>query len=288
MNIEDVVLEIREILDNKRKEFQLTFEEESHKYTMLDLDNKLHSKWPSVSKVMKLFYDEFPSEEKAFEMSGGDPEKTEELLNEWKMAGEYSTNIGSRVHFLLEQHSLDMFNYKKTIREPIYNCDAVQITKSDSMVFAGKNFLETMRQRGAHLIDTEIVLGHPELGYTGQGDTGWLIENKSKTGFGLIITDYKTNKEKNFIVQRYIKPMRPPFQYLPNNALGHYKTQLPLYGKLLLKMLEGTKYEDIKLLGCIIVRLTENREFVEYRVDKNTIDTILQMDIKSELTKLKK
>lgn len=288
MDLYKVAEEIREILENKRKEFQLTFEEESHKYTMLDLDNKLHSKWPSVSKVMKLFYDEFPSEEKAFEMSGGDPEKTEELLNEWKMAGEYSTNIGSRVHFLLEQHSLDMFNYKKTIREPIYNCDAVQITKSDSMVFAGKNFLETMRQRGAHLIDTEIVLGHPELGYTGQGDTGWLIENKSKTGFGLIITDYKTNKEKNFIVQKYIKPMRPPFQYLPNNALGHYKTQLPLYGKLLLKMLEGSKYEDIKLLGCIIVRLTEDREYVEYRVDKNTIDTILQMDIKSQLTKLKK
>jgi hypothetical protein len=119
MNIEESVLEIREILENKRKEFQLTFEEESHKYTMLDLDNKLHSKWPSVSKVMKLFYDEFPSEEKAFEMSGGDPEKTEELLNEWKMAGEYSTNIGSRVHFLLEQHSLNMFNYKKTIREQI-------------------------------------------------------------------------------------------------------------------------------------------------------------------------
>jgi hypothetical protein len=288
MNIEESVLEIREILENKRKEFQLTFEEESHKYTMLDLDNKLHSTWPSVSKVMKLFYDEFPSEEKAFEMSGGDPEKTEELLNEWKMAGEYSTNIGSRVHFLLEQHSLDMFNYKKTIREPIYNCDAIQITKSDSMTFAGKNFLEMMKQRGAYLIDTEIVLGHPELGYTGQGDTGWLIENKSKTGFGLIITDYKTNKEKNFIVQKYIKPMRPPFQYLPNNALGHYKTQLPLYGKLLLKMLEGSKYEDIKLLGCIIVRLTEDREYVEYRVDKNTIDTILQMDIKSQLTKLKK
>jgi hypothetical protein len=82
--------------------------------------------------------------------------------------------------------------------------------------------------------------------------------------------------------------MRPPFQYLPNNALGHYKTQLPLYGKLLLKMLEGSKYEDIKLLGCIIVRLTEDRKYVEYKVDKNTIDTILQMDIKSELTKLKK
>jgi hypothetical protein len=288
MSIEESVLEIREILENKRKEFQLTFEEESHKYTMLGLDEELTDSWPSVSKVMKLFYDEFPSEEKAFEMSGGDPEKTEELLNEWKMAGEYSTNIGSRVHFLLEKHSLNMFNYNKTIREPIFNCDAIQITKSDSMVFAGKNFLELMKQRGAHLIDTEIVLGHPELGYVGQGDTGWLIENASKTGFGLIITDYKTNKEKNFLVQKYIKPMRPPFEYLPNNALGHYKTQLPLYGKLLLKMLEGTKYENIKLLGCIIVRLTEDREYVEYRVDKQTMDLILDMDIKPKLTKLKK
>jgi hypothetical protein len=82
--------------------------------------------------------------------------------------------------------------------------------------------------------------------------------------------------------------MRHPFEYLPNNALGHYNTQLPLYGKLLLKMLEGTKYENIKLLGCIIVRLTEEREFVEYRVERKTINTILEMDIKSKLTKLKK
>ena len=131
-------------------------------------------------------------------------------------------------------------------------------------------------------------MGHPELGYTGQGDTGWLIENKNKTGFGFIITDYKTNKEKNFIKQWYTKPMLQPFQYLPNNALGHYNTQLPLYGKLLLKMLEGTKYENIPLLGCIVVRLTDDREYVEYRVDKSTINTILDMDIKPMLNKLKK
>jgi hypothetical protein len=204
------------------------------------------------------------------------------------MSGEYATNMGSRVHFLLEKYSLDMFNYQKTIREPIYECDATQITKGDAMITAGKLFLEKMKERGAYLLDTEIVLGHPELGYTGQGDTGWLIENKNKTGFGFIITDYKTNKQKNFIKQWYTKPMRYPFQGLPNNALGHYNTQLPLYGKLLLKMLEGSKYENLKLLGCIVVRLTEDREYVEYRVDKSTINTILDMDIKPMLNKLKK
>jgi hypothetical protein len=155
------------------------------------------------------------------------------------------------------------------------------------MIVAGKNYVDLLKQRGCVLIDTEIVLGHPELGYTGQPDKVWVLIS-TKGEIGILITDWKTNQEKNFIVQKYIKPMRTPFQYLPNNALGHYKIQLPLYGKLLLKMLEGSKYENIKLLGCIIVRLTEEREYVEYRVDKNTIDTILQMDIKSELTKLKK
>jgi len=53
-------------------------------------------------------------------------------------------------------------------------------------------------------------------------------------------------------------------------------------------MLEGSKYENVKLLGCIIVRLTEDRKYVEYRVDKSTIDLILNMDIKSNLTKSKK
>jgi hypothetical protein len=53
-------------------------------------------------------------------------------------------------------------------------------------------------------------------------------------------------------------------------------------------MLEGTKYENIKILGCIIVRLTDEREFIEYRVERKTINTILEMDIKQYLTKIKK
>jgi len=287
MDLYKVAEEIREILNNKRKELQLTFEEEVHKYTMLSLSGELRSDYPSVSKVMKLFYDEFPTEKKAYEMSGGNPEETERLLAEWAEKGTRSTNMGSRVHYFLEEHVLNEFSINKNVRQPIFDCDAEQIVISDTMIVAGKNYVDLLKQRGCVLIDTEIVLGHPELGYTGQPDKVWLVIS-TKGEIGILITDWKTNQEKNFIVQRYIKPMRSPFQYLPNNALGHYKIQLPLYGKLILKMLEGSKYEDIKLLGCIIVRLTEDREYVEYRVDKNTIDTILQMDIKSELTKLKK
>jgi hypothetical protein len=53
-------------------------------------------------------------------------------------------------------------------------------------------------------------------------------------------------------------------------------------------MLEGTKYENIKFFGCVIVHLTDEQEFTEHRIPKKVIDIIMDMDIKSKLTKLKK
>jgi len=284
MDLQEIAKEIREILNKKRGELQLTFEEEAHKYTMVDLDGKLRTDFPSVSKVMKLFYDEFPADKNAFEMAGGDPDETERILSEWAEKGRKSTNMGSRVHYFLEEHTLKEFGIDKQVRQPIFDVDIQQLMTSDSMIVGGKKYIDLLKERGCVLLDTEIVLGHPELGYTGQPDKVWLVVGTSGQ-IGLLITDWKSNKEKNFIVQKYIKPMRKPFEHLPNNALGHYKTQLPLYGKLLIKMLEGTKYENIPLLGCIIVRVTEEREFVEYRVDKLTMNTILDMDIKKLLKK---
>ncbi len=73
--------------------------------------------------------------------------------------------------------------------------------------------------------------------------------------------------------------MYSPFQDYPSTALGHYYLQLPFYGKLLLKMLEGTKYSNIKLLGCIVVLLKENSEYEEFRVPKEIINRILEMDM---------
>lgn len=288
MDLNKIAQDIREVLDNKRKELELTFTEEDHKYFMKDTEGKLRDDYPSVSKVMKVFYDEFPKDEAANKKSKGDPVLKEKLLKEWESAGTYSTNMGSRVHFMLEKKSLDMFNLNKEVREPLFECDFTQILKGDSMIHAGSNFLELMKERGAVLLDTEIVLGDPELGYTGQGDTGWIIANKEKTEYGFIITDYKTNKEKNFQENQFTKKMKPPFQKHPNNALGHYFTQLPFYGKLLLKMLKGTKYENIKLYGCIVVHLKDDSKFEEYRVPKEVITTVLDMDMSKYLTNLKK
>ena len=202
IDLNEVAKEIREILEKRRLELDLTFVEDTHTYYMKDLDGKVRDNYPSVSKVMKYFYEEFDSEGISLRKAKGDPEVQQQLLDEWKAAGDYSTNMGSRVHYLLEKKTIEMFGSYKEVRQPIFECDFTQILKSDSMVSAGTDYLNLMVERGAVLIDTEIVLGDPELSYVGQPDKMWLIENKDKTEIGLICTDWKSNKKKNVILQQ--------------------------------------------------------------------------------------
>lgn len=273
--------EIRDIIEEVKDRLELSFIEEDHIYYMKDREGKVRSNFPSVSKVLKHFYEPFPAEDIAYRKAKGDRVEMQRLLYEWSAAGSYATNMGSRTHFLLEKKTIDMYGGYKDVREPIFECDIEQELKSNSMIKAGEKFLKLMEERGAYLLDTEMVLGHPDLGYTGQPDKVWLIMNKEKNGFGLVITDWKTNKEKNFKTNSFTKPMKTPFQKYPDNALGHYYLQLPFYGRLLKKMLEGTKYENISLLGCVVVLLKDNSEFEEFRVPSDVINKVMNLDLKS-------
>ena len=255
---------------------------------MVDESGLIRSDWPSVSKVMKLFYEEFDSDGIAEKKAQGDPEEKARLLKEWGDAGTYSTNMGSRVHYLLEKKSVEMFGLDKDVRQPMFDVDFTQILKGDSMISAGTRYLELMKERGGILLDTEIVLGSNELGYVGQPDKKWLFFNKDKTEVGIVITDWKTNKKKNFEASFFTKKMYQPFQQLDNTALGHYFTQLPFYGKLFLNMLKGSKYENIKVYGCIVVHLSDEGEFEEFRVPKEVQETIFNMDMGTYLKKIKK
>ena len=280
MRLNDVAKEIREIISQKQSELGLTFEETDHKYTMNG-----RTDYPSVSKVLKKFYTEFATEEVSYKVAKGDPIKQQELIAEWAAAGDYSTNMGSRVHFVLESEVIKKHGNYKEVRQPEFECDLTQIMKGDNMIVAGKKYLDLMEERGAVLLDTEMVLGHPELGYTGQPDKVWLMMNRDKTEYGIVITDWKTNKPKNFTVTNYTKKMLHPFDDYHDNALGHYYVQLPLYGKLLLKMLEGSKYGNIKLYGCVISHLKEYSLYDEYKVPQNIINIVMDMDVNQYLTK---
>jgi hypothetical protein len=279
MNLNDISLEIKDLLEKRRQELELTFIEEEHIYYMKDLDGQIKKNFPSVSKIIKKFHKPFDAEGMALKMSNGDPEGARQLQEQWKQAGELSTNMGSRVHFELETNLIDRFGNYKEVRQPIFTINEEQQRKSDNMIKAGKEFLDLMLERGAVLLDTEIVLGDPEEQYTGQPDKVWLMMNKEKTGFGFVTTDWKTNQPKNFEVHHYTGKLYAPFSEYHDNALGHYYLQLPLYGRLLLKMLKGTKFGDTKLLGNVVVLLKEDGTFTEYKVPPQINNAILTMDL---------
>ena len=285
MELKKIAEEIREIIEERKKELNLSFIEDTHTYYMRDHNGVTRKDWPSVSKVLKLFYEPFPAEDIAYRKAKGDRVEMQRLLDEWSAAGSYATNMGSRVHYVLEKKLIETNGDYKDVREPIFEIDLAQEIKSNSMIKAGEKFLKLMEERDAVLLDTEMVLGHPDLGYTGQPDKCWLVMNKGKTGFGLVITDWKTNKPKNFEVTQWTGLMKKPFGKIHDNSLGHYYLQLPFYAKLLLKMLEGTKYENLKLMGCIVVLVKDNSDFEEFRVPKHVIDTIMNMDMSEYLDK---
>ena len=286
MDLREIATEINQQLEEKRKELSLTFVEDKHIYYMKDLNGEIKNNYPSVSTVLGCFYEKFDSNKKALEMSKGDVDEQNFLLEKWKMSGEYATNLGSRVHYELEKYLVEQYGSYKQVRQPIFTCDNDQIIKSDNMIAAGKKFINLLHERGAVLLDTEIVLGDNEFGYTGQPDKVWLLMNKQKTDFGLLVTDWKTNQPKNFEVKPYTNMMYEPFWMYHNTSLSHYYIQLPLYGKLLLKMLKGSKFENIKLLGCIVTLLKEDRLFQEYRVPQDINTTVLNMDITKYTKKL--
>jgi hypothetical protein len=285
IDLKQIAQEMRDALEIRRQEMELTFIEEDHIYYMKDTDGVIKSNFPSVSKVIKNFYVPFDAETKSLQMAKGDLKKQKELLEQWKASGDYSTNMGSRVHYLLETETITRYGDYKQVREPIFNCDDSQIIKSDLMIGAGNKFLDLMTERNAVLLDTELVLGDPELGYTGQPDKVWLMMNKTQDGFGIVITDWKTNQPKNFKIQPYTGKMIHPFENYYDTALTHYFIQLPLYGKLLIKMLQGTKFDLTKLLGCVVVLLKDDGTFEEFKVPFEVTQSILQMNVKQYMKK---
>jgi len=280
MDLKEISKEIKEILEERRKAIRLSFVENKHIYYMMTNDGKITSGFPSVSKVIKNFFKPFDAQGISLSMAKGDLEKQKQLLAEWRQAGDDSVNLGSRAHFELEKYVISMYDDYKEVRRPKFFCTEQQILRSDKMIEGGKKFIDLMHERGAVLVDTEMVMGDPTLGYVGQSDNTWIMLNREKSDFGFVVTDYKSNQPKNFEVMPYTEKLYPPFQNYPDNALGHYYLQIPLYGKLLTKMLEGTKYESKKFLGGVIVLLKDDGTYVEYKVPQPIVTTMLNLDLK--------
>jgi len=279
MELKEISQEIREILKQKRNELRISFQESKHIYYMMDENGKIRSNFPSVTKIVKKFHKPFDAQGISLSMAKGDLAEQQRLLAEWKLSGELSVNLGSRSHYELEKELVSRYDDYKDVRQPVFECNEEQIIKSNKMISAGINFLNVMKERGAELLDTELIMGHPKEKYIGQCDNAWIMMNKEKNDFGFVLSDWKTNAPKNFKIFPYNNKLYEPFSEYPDNALGQYYLQIPLYGRLLVKMLEGTKFEKNKFLGGVLILLKEDGTYEEFKVPQYIISTILSMDL---------
>lgn len=289
IDLNEAAKEIREIIRKKQEELCLSFIEKTHTYYIKNEKGLITDEYPSVSGLIDNFYLPFNSEEKSLSMCNGDVSKQKILLAEWQNKGEFATNMGSRAHYELELEAIRRYGNYKSVREPEFIVNKEQTLKSDNMIIAGKKFLDLMMyERKAVLLDTETIMGSNALKYFGTPDKLWLVLNKNKDGILFYCTDWKSNKPENFIPKPYHGMMYPPFNDYYATALEHYFVQLPLYVRLFFDMLKGSKYENLRLGGCIIVLLKDDKTFQEYRVPQIFIDNILTMDLKPYIKPKKK
>ena len=186
----EIAKEIRDLIEIKQKELELSFVEDDHIYYIRDNQGNMRTDFPSVSTVIKQFYNDFPELDKSLEMCNGDIVEQDRLLKEWRSTADYANNKGSRVHYLLETDLLKQYGSYKEVRKPHFECDEDQIRDGNAMIDAGHNFIRQMHRRGAVLLDTEMVLGSADLEYTGQPDKMWLMFDK-EDNLGIVISDWK-------------------------------------------------------------------------------------------------
>ena len=63
-----ISIEIRKLIDEKQKALKLSFIEDTHTYHIKNLQGEMTTKFPSVSTVIKQFYEDFPALEKSLQM----------------------------------------------------------------------------------------------------------------------------------------------------------------------------------------------------------------------------
>lgn len=219
----------------------------------------------SVTTFYPQYENEFDSQTIAEKVAVRDNKSIQEVLDEWEYKKNFACEKGSTIHEYIQS----LFNgnkYKKIIfdnsKEYLYAVDKCQKQAN--------NFYKEYKDRLEHIAD-EYTIGSEE--YDIASNIDHLFRNKL-TG-GLILVDYKTNKElTGYNKQAYKKPMKIPLQNINDDKIHHYYIQLSIYKHLV------EKYTNLKIEEMFIVYFSENienYEIIEIPYLKNEVETILEL-----------
>lgn len=170
----------------------------------------------------------------------------EEVLEEWEFKGGISRTKGTLLHAFAENYWLN-----KIFPLDLESYEGKYPTISERYEECKKLFLDFYNDSKDTLIPValELVVGDEELGISGMVDgLFWSLKMN-----GLVIIDYKTNKEITSF-SKYKKRMKAPINFLHECELVAYSIQLNLYKYLIEK---NTK---LKILGCYLVHIHEEQE----------------------------
>jgi len=187
---------------------KLKFNEEKHEYSV---DGKT---LPSVSSLLKNFYEEFEKEKISYNYALKHSFSQEDVLSAWDGENKKSTTEGSRVHLFGEDFATAKYFANATTPLPMSKQDLgiIQwwIDCCDSVPYIIPLVLE-------------LQMYNLELGYAGTADI-ILLDTRDNS---LILADYKTNKElfNNFGG----KKLKLPKQDLLDDNFNKYQLQLSFY-----------------------------------------------------------
>ena len=248
---------IREQLETIRKDRKRSFVEETHTYGILDpTTNQIVSNLPSVTTLIKQFSEPFDSIGNSMRMTGDDEAEAKKLRDMWKEMGKKAGDVGSFAHYKLEQYVWSLFDIEKETRKPDFNLNHQEMFEAQKMVRNGVRLIHQIVENGFVPLETECIMGSIDLGYVGQCDNIWIGNYKNQAT--LLMSDYKTNKTKNFEIAHYNKPMKDPFVDLYDTQLSKYFVQQALYAQLFKDMLKDTEYKDLDFIGFKVLHLRDN------------------------------
>lgn len=202
----------------------------------------------SVTTFIHEYANEFNEQEMAEKSATKYNKSINEILNDWHYKRDFSCDKGTTIHEYIQSLFSGNKYRKLTFDESKEYLDAV-----DKCQRQADNFYNDYKDRLEHLAD-EYTVGSDE--YNISSNIDHLFINKL-TG-GLILVDYKTNKEMSgYNKKPYKKAMKVPLNHLNDDAYNHYKIQLSIYKYLV------EKYTDLEFEEMFIVYFSENIENYE-------------------------
>ena len=174
----------------------------------------------SVTTFYAQYENEFNEQEMAEKTANKYNKSIEEILEEWHYKRDFSCEKGTTIHEYIQS----LFSGNK-YQKLIFDGSEKFLKAVDKCQNQANNFYNDYKKRLEHLAD-EYTVGSEE--YDIASNIDHLFRNKL-TG-GLVLVDYKTNKEMTgYNKQAYKKSMKLPLQNLNDDAIHHYYIQLSIY-----------------------------------------------------------